>query len=100
MLEAWASTPEAPPPISSFDNVCYELFLTFGFPLERNRSESGRAQLKADLEALAEDLEEGPLNLETSPEEHESNKRLVQRGLRFFGPGGPFYELDNWPLIH
>ncbi len=102
MLDSLASAPEPSESTSpdSFDNVSYELFLTFGFPLERNRTEAGRAELLADLEDLREQLDRGPLACETSLEEHTANCQLVARALRFFAPGGPFNSLDNWPIIH
>lgn len=102
MVDALGADLEQPesPRFESFDAVAYELFLTFGLPLERNHTETGRAELLSDLEDLQEQLEQGPLNSETSPEEHTANCQLVARALRFFAPGGPFYSLDNWPIIH
>lgn len=102
MLDSLASAPKPSESTSldSFDNVSYELFLTFGFPLERNYTEAGRAELLADLQDLQEQLDRGPLTHETSPEEHAANCQLVDRALWFFAPEGPFNSPDNWPTVH
>lgn len=90
MLEVFGSNTIHPPSDSDPDRIADDLFCAFEIPKEYAYTEAGRAQILLRLEHLEEELQANPLTPETPFEEYELHKSLVQRGLAFFGPYGPF----------